>query len=70
MGRRRVLEEVYKAGGWKKDTDEEALKYWNLVRIVDAKLFGKDEPHQLTMEELVREDATYVLATYLSLLAC
>ena len=49
-----------KAGEWKKDTDEEALKCWNLERIVDAKLFGKDEPHQLTMEELIREDASDV----------
>ena len=45
-----------KTGEWKKDVDEEALKCWNLERIIDAKLFGKDEPPELSMEELLREN--------------
>ena len=32
------------------------LKCWNLERIIDAKLFGKDEPSVLSMEELLREN--------------
>ena len=51
-----------KAGEWKKYIDEEALKCWNLERIIDAKLFGKDEPPGLSIEELLRENEGAVVS--------
>ena len=45
-----------KAAEWKKDINKDALKCWNLERIIDAKLFGKDEHPELSMEDLLREN--------------
>mmetsp|Transcript_16499 Transcript_16499/g.26943 ORF Transcript_16499/g.26943 Transcript_16499/m.26943 type:complete len:137 (+) Transcript_16499:151-561(+) len=44
-----------KKGAWKKENTEEALKCWNLERIIDADLMGEDKPSQLTMNDLVSE---------------
>jgi hypothetical protein len=43
-----------KAGVWKA-ADNEALKYFNLERILDAETQGHLEPPELTMEDLLRE---------------
>ena len=45
-----------------KNINEEALKCWNLERIIDAKLFGKDEPPGLSIEELLRENEGAVVS--------
>ena len=42
-----------KKGSWKKDTDVEGLKDWNLGRFIEAELFNKPSPDDLTMEEFV-----------------
>ena len=44
-----------KAGTWSKERTEEALKCWNLERVIEAELMGKLEPEELTMEELIQE---------------
>ena len=44
-----------KKGAWKKENTEEALKCWNLERIIDADLMGEGKPSQLTMNDLVSE---------------
>ena len=36
-----------KAGKWKKGADEDALKCFNLERIIDADVFGLDMPDEL-----------------------
>ncbi len=36
--------EQFKKGSWKKENTEEALKCWNLERIIDAEQQGKDAP--------------------------
>jgi hypothetical protein len=38
--------EQCKKGSWKKENTEEALKYWNLERIIDAEQQGKDAPSE------------------------
>jgi hypothetical protein len=43
--------------GWKKESTEEALKCWNLERIIDAEQQGKDAPSELKMEDLLNEEA-------------
>ncbi len=40
---------------WKKKDTEDALKCWNLERVLDAELLGKPAPNKLTMEKLLRE---------------
>ena len=44
-----------KKGAWKKENTEEALKCWNLERIIDADLMGDSQPLELTIDELVNE---------------
>ena len=44
-----------KNGTWKKESDEEALKCWNLERIIIAELEGKPHPEELTMDDLLNE---------------
>ena len=34
----------------------EALKCWNLERIIDAEMLGKPPPPELTLDELVQEE--------------
>ena len=36
---------------------EEALKCWNLERILEAESLGKTPPADLTMDDLVREES-------------
>ena len=38
-----------KRGSWKKENTEEALKCWNLERIIDAEQQGNDAPSALKM---------------------
>ena len=45
-----------KCGAWKKENTAEALKCWNLERIIDAEMLGKPPPPELTLEELVQEE--------------
>ncbi len=40
---------------WSKERMEEALKCWNLERVIEAELMGKLEQEELTMEELIQE---------------
>ena len=44
-------------GAWKKENTEEALKCWNLERILDADLMGEPAPTQLTMNDLLNKGA-------------
>jgi len=44
-----------KEGAWSEERTEEALKCWNLERVIEAELMGKLEPEELTMEELIKE---------------
>ena len=44
-----------KSGAWKKENNVEALKCWNLERIIEAETFGQSLPEQLTMDDLVQE---------------
>ncbi len=46
-----------KAGSWKKVNTAEAVKCWNLERIVDAELCGESMPEEeITINDLVNED--------------
>ena len=45
-----------KKRSWKKENTEEALKCWNLERIIDAEQQGKDAPSELKMEDLLNEE--------------
>ena len=42
-----------KEGAWKEENTTEALKCWNLERILDAELLGKQMPPELTIEDLL-----------------
>lgn len=42
-----------KEGVWKEENLNEALKCWNLERILDAELLGKQVPRELTVEDLL-----------------
>jgi hypothetical protein len=44
-----------KNGSWKKENDVDALKCWNLERILDAELLNEPVPSELTMEDLIAE---------------
>ena len=44
-----------KAGSWKKENTVEALKCWNLERILEAESFGHAKPNALTMDQLISE---------------
>ena len=45
-----------KKGAWKKENTVEALKCWNLERIIDAELMGDSHPSEITIEELIQEE--------------
>ena len=45
-----------KAGVWKKENTEEALKCWNLERIIDAESMGVAAPAALTLNDLLNEE--------------
>ena len=46
-----------KAGSWKKENTAEAVKCWNLERIIDAELRGESMPEEeITINDLVNED--------------
>ncbi len=45
-----------KKRSWKKENTEEALKCWNLERIIDAGQQGKDAPSELKMEDFLNEE--------------
>jgi hypothetical protein len=47
-----------KFGAWKKENTVDALKCWNLERIIEAKIFGRSVPDELTMDEFINEDAS------------
>ncbi len=49
--------EQCKKGSWKKENTEEALKCWNIERIIDAEQQGKDAPSELKLEDLLNEEA-------------
>ncbi len=51
-----ILSEA-KRGNWKKESTEEALKCWNLERIIDAEQQGEDAPSELKMEDLLNKEA-------------
>jgi hypothetical protein len=41
-----------KSSAWKKESNDEALKCWNLEQILDAERFGEQKPPQLIMNDL------------------
>ena len=45
-----------KAGVWKKEYIEEALKCWNLEHICDAELPGKKTLEEWTLEDMINEE--------------
>ena len=52
-----------KAGHWKASEDEEALKCWNLERIIEAELIAAPEPIDLTMDEFANADTEAIETT-------
>ncbi len=48
--------EQCKKRNWKKENTEEAVKCWNIKRIIDAEQQGKDAPFELKMEDLLNEE--------------
>ena len=42
-----------KRGAWKKENTMDSLKCWNLERVLEAELFGKAAPDDITMAEFV-----------------
>jgi hypothetical protein len=42
-------------GSWKKDNDVNALKCWNLERIISAELLNQPQPDEMTMDEFIAE---------------
>ena len=46
-----------KVGSWKKENTVEAVKCWNLERIIDSELRGESMPEEeITINDLVNED--------------
>jgi hypothetical protein len=45
-----------KKGKWAKMNDDEALKCWNLERIIDAEEKGMEMPQPLTFNDLLVEE--------------
>ena len=50
-----------KSGIWKESEDEEALKCWNLERVIQAELMGAPEPIDLTMDEFANDDTETIV---------
>jgi len=44
-----------KSGMWKKEFAEDALKSWNLERVLEAELFHHPTPDELSMQDLMKE---------------
>lgn len=44
-----------KTGVWKDGDDKDALKCWNLERLLEAATFGQPKPSELTMSDLTSE---------------
>ena len=45
-----------KKGLWTKEEGEDAVKCWNLERVINAELLGLRRPnHDLTLDELLKE---------------
>ena len=44
-----------KEGLWDSKLTEEAVKCWNLERLIDAELVGGSKPEPLTIDDLLRE---------------
>ena len=42
-------------GSWKKENDVDALKCWNLERIISAELLNQPQPDEMTMDEFIAE---------------
>ena len=42
-----------KKGAWKKENTVESLMCWNLERVIEAEMFGKAAPDDITMVEFV-----------------
>ena len=47
-----------KEGAWKKENTVEAVKCWNLERMLDAELLGKPKPSELTLDDLLNEGSS------------
>ena len=59
-----------KSGNWKESEDEDALKCWNLERIIQAELIGAPEPIDLTMDEFANADTDSPICNYMCALGC
>ena len=57
MGSTRISSQV-QGWVWKKENTKEALKCWNLERIIDAKSMGVAAPVALTLNDLLNEEET------------
>ena len=44
-----------KSGAWKQENTVEALKWWNIARVLAAEVMGKSEPEDLTMDGFLKE---------------
>jgi hypothetical protein len=45
-----------KKGSWTKKGDDDALKCWNLERIIDAEERGIEKPQLVTFNDLLGEE--------------
>ncbi len=45
-----------KEGSWDAQKTEDALKCWNLERVLDAELMGKQAPEEMTLEDFLKEE--------------
>ena len=45
-----------KSGAWKEENMADALKCWNLERVLEAEAYGESIPEELTMEEFEQEE--------------
>lgn len=43
-------------GQWKKENTVDALKCWNLERIIESEAFGKAPPNEITFDDYIRGD--------------
>ena len=44
-----------KLGLWKKANEEEAVRCWNLERLIDAEMNQQPAPKELCLDDLIRE---------------
>lgn len=45
-------------GLWKREFAEDALKSWNLERLIEAELLHRPTPNELSMEDMMEEDSS------------